>query len=249
MDHAHRVAAALLCLTLAASADNLRSIPVRHGLVGAWGYQGYSNSSFAIDVSRSGNIATCTNNAAWTSGAFVLDGTGDFLWVAHDDRLLTASRTICAWVKLDVLEDVGVVCTPYSAATSPTDPYFEFGGGIDASFGGRFFGLLNLDGAYQATWIATDAIDAGVWYHLALTWDGVTLATYIDGELAESNVYGGGTITHDGTPSLCIGAKSAHWTATNGELDGQINEVPIYNRALTAAEIKRCFAEGKRRHP
>ena len=70
------------------------------------------------------------------------------------------------------------------------------------------------------------------WTHLTATYDGATLRMFVNGVQASSRAVTGLTATTSG--ALRIGGNSV-W----GEyFRGLIDEVRIYNRALTAAEIQ-----------
>src|SRR5262249_16001860 len=70
------------------------------------------------------------------------------------------------------------------------------------------------------------------WSHLAATYNGSTLSLYVNGTLVASQAFTGSIITSSG--ALRIGGNGV-W----GEyFTGQIDEVRIYNRALTQAEIQ-----------
>jgi hypothetical protein len=73
---------------------------------------------------------------------------------------------------------------------------------------------------------------ANVWTHLAATYDGATLRLYVNGTLAASRAQSGPMATT--TSSLRIGGNGV-W----GEyFQWRIDEVRIYNRALSQAEIQ-----------
>ncbi|MGE0026858.1 MAG: LamG domain-containing protein [Thermoleophilia bacterium] len=75
------------------------------------------------------------------------------------------------------------------------------------------------------------ALTAGTWTHLAVTFDGAQLRFYRNGVLVTSTAAAGSILTSTGV--LRIGGNQV-W----GEwLDGRIDEVRVYNRALTAAQI------------
>ena len=69
------------------------------------------------------------------------------------------------------------------------------------------------------------------WTHLAATYDGSTLRFYVNGTQAASRAVTGG-ITSSTNP-LRIGGNSVWGEWFNGSID----EVRIYNRALTPAQI------------
>ena len=88
-------------------------------------------------------------------------------------------------------------------------------------------------------WLVCTAIpSANVWHHLAYTYDGTTHILYIDGvEQATSTSVGQtGTVT-----SVQIGAASNYSEYFNGRID----EVRIYNTALTAAQISALYNQGR----
>ncbi len=78
----------------------------------------------------------------------------------------------------------------------------------------------------------TAALPTGAWTHLAATYDGTTLRLYVNGaQVAQLAV--AGSIPTSNSP-LRIGGN-AIW----GEwFNGLIDEVRVYNRALSAAEIQ-----------
>jgi hydrogenase maturation factor HypE len=83
------------------------------------------------------------------------------------------------------------------------------------------------------TWTrGTGPLAVDVWTHLAVTFDGSALALYVNGALASSKILVGSMAASTG--SLRIGGNSiwGEWFA------GLIDEVRVYNRALTAAQIQ-----------
>jgi hypothetical protein len=100
--------------------------------------------------------------------------------------------------------------------------------------GGGYFG-----GCTAAAWQYLDSTRAVVplrWTHVASTYDGAWLRLYIDGRAAGAKQVTGRTCV-SGEP-LAVGAKN---NPTKGILeafwDGRLDEVRIYSRALSAAEI------------
>ena len=77
----------------------------------------------------------------------------------------------------------------------------------------------------------TAALPANTWSHLATTWDGGTLRLYVNGTQVASKAVPG-TMTISAGP-LAIGGSSA----LNEFFSGRVDEVRVYNRALTAGEL------------
>ena len=80
-------------------------------------------------------------------------------------------------------------------------------------------------------------IDTDRWYHVVGTYDGATSTLYIDGLAVDQAT---------DTPQTLSQGWATFGTARNGgyPLDGAIDDVRIYDRALSAEEIKRLYARG-----
>jgi hypothetical protein len=76
----------------------------------------------------------------------------------------------------------------------------------------------------------------GTWTHIACTYDGTTGKIYLQGALNASSTYQSGDLVN-GTLDLTIGAFSP----TGNLFNGLMTRVCLYNRALTAAEVKRHY--------
>jgi len=107
----------------------------------------------------------------------------------------------------------------------------------------RTNGLVRVGGFYggctNPSWKyfdSTRALPVNRWKHVATTYDGSTLRVFIDGKAAGTMRVSGRTCV-SGEP-LAIGAKN---NPTKGLLeafwDGRLDDVRIYDRALTLAEI------------
>jgi hypothetical protein len=112
---------------------------------------------------------------------------------------------------------------------------------------GRLIFFLNYTtttpGWINSGWLAT----IGVWYHLALTFDGTWVRIYINGsQVYSSNAWSGLTLINAGSSGghRGIGNVSSDDGSTGAEFDGVIDEVALYNSALSAARILAHYTAG-----
>ena len=91
-------------------------------------------------------------------------------------------------------------------------------------------------GGSQSQVLGTAQLAAGTWVHLAETYDGTALRFYLNGTLVSSLARTGSILTS--TNALQIGSDSLYGQYFNGLID----EVRIYNTALSAAQIQTDMA-------
>lgn len=110
------------------------------------------------------------------------------------------------------------------------------------------FYLGNGAGFQQANALVTapDTLERGFWYHIAGTYDGSMRKIYINGELVLESSRSG-TMTPGAAP-LRIGAYGAFGHAGNYAED-ELCMVAIYNRTLSAAELRGRFDDRARTAP
>lgn len=180
----------------------------------------------------------------------LFDGTDDLLELPASALLKPDHLTLAAWVNVANHQDsAGILSLDYRGDGTWNDPVICYNlqlssGGSekpDCSIAVNGTNYNVLSGTYTAPVLAT-----ATWYHLALTFDGVTLKLYVDavegGSLAVSGLI---DYAEASSSKPCLGANSPHgppsFTPFNGELDG----IHLYNRALTAAEVQALFLEGR----
>ena len=199
------------------------------GIAGAWGLDEGSGSTIA-DQSGRGNNGTLSNTAWTTAGrynrALTFNGTSSIVNIADSTSLdLTTAMTLEAWVRPTTVglwrtvllkeQSGNLVYALYSNVTPGNVPAVELHiGGTSRSLNG------------------TSPLPTGTWSHLAATYDGSTVRLYVNGTQV-SQLAASGSITTS-TGALRIGGNNVwgEWFA------GQIDEVRVYGRALSAAEIQ-----------
>jgi chitodextrinase len=95
-----------------------------------------------------------------------------------------------------------------------------------------------MGGTFGSDLYGTSALTANTWAHLAATYDGATMRLYVNGVQVSSRAQTGAIATS--TNPLQIGGDSIY----GQYFAGRIDEVRIYNRALSAAEIQNDINTG-----
>jgi hypothetical protein len=202
--------------------------PPPTGLVAAYSFNSLSGTTVA-DVSGSGNTGTVSGAVAAAGmygGGLGFDGVNDWVTVNDSNSLdLTTGMTLMAWVN------------PTALAGSWRTVIFKEGGAgsIDYSLyaaetTSKPVGQVYIDGEQSA--LGPTSLTPNTWTHLGVTYDGAMLRLYVNGALAGSKAVGGAITPTTG--ALRIGGNNI-WSEW---FQGRIDEVRIYNRALTQAEIQ-----------
>ena len=86
----------------------------------------------------------------------------------------------------------------------------------------------------------TTSLNSGQWYHIVSVFDGSsqTLTMYIDGTQVAQNTSAGSSMLTSAAGSKCIIGANAN---NNRFLDGQIDELGIWNTALTSTQIESIY--------
>ena len=197
------------------------------GLVAAYSFdEGLGRRSLTL---RGMGIRGLFSNATWTTtskfgGALSFNGSSARVNVPSSASLqLSSGMTLEAWVRPNAVSNAwrDVVYKGddnyYLEATS-TGGSAPAGGG---TFGGRGD---NVKG--------TAALATGTWAHIAVSYDGGAIRLYVNGAQVASVARTGAITTS--TNQLQIGGDSIYGQYFNGLID----EVRVYNRALSVAEIQ-----------
>lgn len=160
------------------------------------------------------------------------DGVNDYLDAGNPSALDLAGDevTLSARVRLDTVDGEGKILAKW------------------ADSGSRFQYLLSIDnnekclaaiynGATQIA-LGTTTLVAGVWYHLALTYDGSAVKVYCNG-VEEDSTSTSGNMSSTTAP-VRIGAGSGG-SGTEEPFDGDIGHCAIWDKGLSAGEIKSLF--------
>jgi len=212
------------------------------GLVGYWKLDDGSGTK-ATDSSGNGNTGTTQHSPTWTTsgkvnGALTLNGTNQYVNVADAASLdIAGSWTVVTWVNPSALPSSGNISLLASKEASVGTNYDlvidngHFNAGLGWAVDFNSSGCCDDHFAKYVTSIST-----GTWYHVVGVYDSVgqTVTVYLNGiSVASSSVAGSPPESSAGN-NLAIGAigsGSGFFTA------GTIDEVRIYNRALSASDV------------
>ena len=204
------------------------------GLVAHYPFEGNANNS--VDEHHSGTVVGAQLVNGPFGQAYQFNGINDYILVPADSALEPFDLTVSFWVKF----------------TCPLNESIELL--VDSSHGGNqgwvfqylhdhypdrpyvigFGYAINQDGftGYQAAEYQQDFCDGG-WHHFAGFIDSQSINLQIDGVLRVKN-----DLVHNGarTPSHRDIHIGSWWRSNTRFLDGVMDEIRIYNRALTEQE-------------
>ncbi|HSC92403.1 MAG TPA: LamG-like jellyroll fold domain-containing protein [Gaiellaceae bacterium] len=205
--------------------------PPTGGLVAAWSFDAGSGTT-AADATGKGHTGTI-NGPTWvTTGrygnALSFDGVNDIVTVADANDLdLTTGMTLEAWVNPAALGNSWRTVLMKEQTGNIVYDLYAHGSGASKLPTGEAFA-----GGSVASVAATSALALNAWAHLAVTYDGSALRLYVNGTLAGTTLRTGSIATSTG--ALRIGGNTI-WSEW---FSGRIDEMRVYNRALTQAEIQ-----------
>jgi hypothetical protein len=207
------------------------------GLVAHWSFDEGSGTS-AADRSGNGHAGTVQYGATWAAGAqcklgacVQLDGSDDYVRVTDTASLkLTGDVTVSAWIK------------PTAVGTERTvvSKRYEYElGAITAAAPHPLKWTHKAAGGAVVSGQLTTSTDPDRWHHVVLVRDGTAreVRGYEDGTLNATGAYSAPPATS--TYNLNIGRNPGG----GQHFKGLVDEVRIYNRTLSPAEVQELYDE------
>ncbi len=188
-------------------------------------WPGDGNANDIIDS----NHGTLQGGATFAPGrvgqAFSLDGVDDYIHVAESPNLdIVDEITVEAWIY------------PNSFSGIPNYVVSKVGAyNLQVHSGHVVFGLpgKELDG--------DSIIEIGKWSHIAGVYDGSAMTIYVNGLLDKTESFVSPISAADLDFFIGAGCAPPICNSFNNLFNGLIDEVSLYNRALTGAEIQAIF--------
>jgi parallel beta-helix repeat protein len=204
----------------------LRGVGVSTGPVAHWKLD---EGSGAIAYDSAGTNDGTISGAVWTTGllggALDFDGVDDYVEFASVAALQGDSLTALAWIRVD---EFAGLWNPVLTQN-------------DSNGNGYYFYIVNdrpsfyiVNGAAFVQVVSTETINADKWYHVAGTNDGTNLKLYVDGQLEDSKTSSGYTGFNS---NAYIGFEPTSMLYYKGLID----DVRVYDRALTTVEIEGLY--------
>lgn len=201
-----------------------------------------SSGTNVPDSSPNGYDGTTVNmeDADWVAAklnnGLRLDGANEYVNcgnIANFER--TQAFSIEAWIKTTATgQDI---CTRYSGGKG----FISY----VAAAGTIFFTVRNAAGTNEASRYSQGTVTDGLWHHVVITYDGSSLNTgikiYLDGSDNTNTGSGANTLSASilTTTNLIIGGRT-----NSGNFNGDIDEVVIYTKVLSAAEVTARYNSG-----
>ncbi len=216
---------------------------LKKGLVAHYSFKG----GIAVDLSGNDNNGVVTGAEAEDdqddreNESMKFDSEDDLILVNSPSFLDNDKGTFAAWVKFDDVSHTQYLASVGDNAT--TNHYMSFI---------RVDGTDQTIGVYwrqvsEANWLkSTVTVTTGVYYHMVLISDGSQFKIYLDGEEIALNVVQGannGNWIHDitGLDNFVIGNSVLLPPYTIPFVSGNLDEVRLYNRALSEKEIVKLY--------
>jgi hypothetical protein len=196
-----------------------------------------------------GDLELTADRFGTPNRAYRFEGRGGGIWINQSDSLNLANfsrgYTVAAWIKPQVKSSgyQNIISKQFSRPGYPPDMHAAFfirlnGSRLEA-------GHVNLDGS-DVVFYSSKTLSNNTWYHVAVTWKNSTpneRVIYVNGKRDPG--HGGmarGLFTSGRDGGVSIGHLRLHET-NKWHYKGTIDEVRIYKRALSQAEVQQIMGE------
>ncbi|MEZ4868081.1 MAG: LamG-like jellyroll fold domain-containing protein [Caldilineaceae bacterium] len=205
--------------------DGSLDVPVAaENLVSKWSGEGDASDLMGVNPGERRNGTTFT--AGKIGQSFSFDGNDDYIFASGEGIDDLQELTIAAWVQIDSLTPGKIArfvtlggekaVLRYDGA-SPPHQYLHF--------------YMQINDELQHIWV-DDIVEPGSFHHVAGTYDIRTMTLYWDGAKVGSHEVEGTVARGDGV----------FLSLQDEPLNGALDEVAIYDRALSATEITELFS-------
>ena len=205
------------------------------GLAGHWAFDD-GKGAIARDASGRGNHGAIKGGAKWAKGvlggALEFDGRDDFVSIPNESAFdITGSITVSAWIRVESFSK------SWQAIVTKGDRAWRLHRAGGTSSAG--FACTDLSRNETGDLFGKKSVADGHWRHVAGVLDGATISLYVDGVLDASG---------DSSPKISVNNHAvligANDQAKGRLFRGLIDDVRLYDRALSVAEIQALVKAG-----
>jgi len=190
---------------------------------------GNGGSTFNTTFATGSSAPTWTNDGK-SGKALNFDGVGNYALANSDPAYNLQEMTISAWVKADSVDKTGPI--------------------VGNAFGWWYrYGIFISGGTYTAffrstggTWTLSSSVSSSPnnWDYVAVSYKDGTAKIYVNGKLRNSGIFTYAPLTQSSS-TIMFGT---HSISANNWFKGSLDEVKIYNYALTDEEVKQDYNQG-----
>ena len=205
------------------------------GLMAHWPLDGDALDAGGVHHGTLTNGALPATPGRIGTGCVEFDGLNDHVAIGNPPQLqFTGQITMAAWVRPDAVTGLRNILNKGHDNTSTPNGEITLrinGGAYQCGWWAGSGGSVTISG--PSTGAGSAAADIGTWHHIAGLWDGSTWRLYRDGvQIASAGS------TTGAVPVPAVGwAIGARGNGAERFFDGQIDDVRVYSRGLSAAEI------------
>ena len=216
--------------TVAVQDDTPGSLPA--GLVVAYSFD-ETEDVLVRDISGNANDGVLVGATRTSTGkhgkALSLDGADDSVDLKRLDIPDATGLTLSLWLKADDFDTYDARLLSKATGYQDQDHYWMLSTFSNNSV--RF--RLKANGSTSTLISSSNVLKAGRWQHVAATYDGQQMRIYVDGQQVASKPKTGIIDANSSVP-----ASLANQPQGSRPFDGLIDDVRIYNRALSATDIQ-----------
>gem|GEM_PF-785328 len=226
-------------------------VNLNQGLIAYYPFNGNANDSSGNGNNPSFNNATLTTDRFGNANsAYYFNGSNSYMDIPNSTTLQTGTRaSISLWVKPNSFY-TGKCHGNYMLCKG-----YEGGGALDALFGDNLYDqnhAINgcsapLDTSHETFYSTlggywnSNFIHTNNWYHVIEIADSTTASIYVNGVLINTNP--ASLVPFNTSYDLFFG-RYLDISITPYWLNGTLDDIRIYNRALDSAEVQSLYQEG-----
>lgn len=207
-----------------------------NGLIGYYPFTGNANDQAA--TASNGTVSGATlvaDRFGNQSSAYSFDGVSDYISIPAT-KYLVNTYTYSFWLKVaSSSSSAQYIMSIGSPAISGAEGYAAGIGGNK----GIYYGSYSVNGSNLGKSMSSPPV-LDQWYHVCITRSSSQFSLYIDGKIVDSTSTGGSNPQYGtGSYAFLVGTR---FNKTY-YLDGSLDDLRIYNRAVSATEAKALYNE------